>query len=305
MSFKDSIPAGFKTPTALPGDAAQNEAWQRANRDWWEKHPMRYDWRSDLGVAEFSKGFYDEIDRRFFGEARKYLPWDSVPFDPLIDFAALGKQDVLEIGVGSGSHAGLLAARARSYTGIDITEYAVRSTSRRLECFGLKGTILRMDAEKMDFPDGSFDFIWTWGVIHHSANTGRILEEMRRVLRPGGTATVMVYHRSWWNYLILAGLCHGVIRGRLLRGEALHEIQQKATDGAIARHYTRREWNDLVRPWFRPETIVLGSKPELFPLPASRIKSVLMDATPDAVTRFFLNWLGWGTFLVSRLYRET
>ena len=59
-----------------------------------------------------------------------------------------------------------------------------------------------MDAEQLQFPDSSFDLIWTWAVIHHSSNTRRILEEMRRVLRPGGKAIVMVYHRTFWEYYV-------------------------------------------------------------------------------------------------------
>ena len=37
-------------------------------------------------------------------------------------------------------------------------------------------------------------------MIHHSADTTRILKEMHRVLRAGGQAVLMVHYRSWWNY---------------------------------------------------------------------------------------------------------
>jgi Methyltransferase domain len=79
-----------------------------------------------------------------------------------------------------GTHAQLIAKHARSYVGIDLTEYAVAATRRRLEIAGLPGTVLQMDAEKMEFADRRFDLIWTWGVIHHSSSTERILTEMRR-----------------------------------------------------------------------------------------------------------------------------
>ena len=61
-------------------------------------------------------------------------------------------------------------------------------TSRRLKLFNIPGKVLQMDAEDMNFADYSFDFIWSWGVIHHSADTRRVLQEMHRVLRRGGTA---------------------------------------------------------------------------------------------------------------------
>ena len=142
---------------------------------------MRYDWRYPVKAEKFSREFYEEIDRRFFGDAER-LPARKRPFDQIIPFDILPNLDVLEIGVGNGSHAQLLAPHCGNYTGIDITEYAATSTSKRFEIFGLKGAIRRMDAEAMEFPDRFFDFIWTWGVIHHSANTAQVLSEMHRVL---------------------------------------------------------------------------------------------------------------------------
>ena len=111
------------------------------------------------------KEFYTEIDRRFFSAVELYAPCKKIPFDWLIDFDSLKTRDVLEIGVGNGSHAQLLAGHARSFTGIDLTEYAVKSTAERMRVFGLAGTVLRMDAEQMQFPDSSFDFVLTSSVV--------------------------------------------------------------------------------------------------------------------------------------------
>ena len=61
---------------------------------------MRYDWRRTIPYDEFSRPFYEEIDRRFFLKVGEYMPWKSVPFDNLIDFGQLASKSVLEIGVG-------------------------------------------------------------------------------------------------------------------------------------------------------------------------------------------------------------
>jgi SAM-dependent methyltransferase len=217
MDTNQKLPPGFSTPTALPDGDKQGE-WQQQNRSWWESNPMRYDWGGKIPAAEFSHEFYEEIDRRFFFDSSRYMPPHERPFDEIIPFESLNNRDVLEIGVGNGSHAQLLAPHCQSYTGIDLTEYAVKSTSKRFEAFGLEGTIRQMDAEKLDFPDGSFDFIWTRGVIHHSANTGQILAEMNRVLRPGGTATIMVYHRSFLYHYITTGLFREFYRVAFSKG---------------------------------------------------------------------------------------
>lgn len=264
---------------------------------------MRYDWNDAVGCPEFSQEFYAEIDRRFFSSAREFMPWRALPFDALIDFGALKYQDVLEIGVGNGSHAALLASNARSFTGIDLTDYAVTSTSARLAQAGLPANILRMDAERMRFPDDSFDFVWSWGVIHHSSDTSQVLREIARVLRPGGRAVTMVYHRSLWGYYFLGAFAHGIVRRGFRASKSLHEVVQSETDGAIARYYSRKDWRLLASRFLDVNSIkIFGSKLELIPLPAGEFKRGLARALPNPVGRFFTNTCCLGTFLVSEMH---
>lgn len=303
--FENGMAQGMADPTQLPTDPSQAQQWQRANRSWWEGHPMRYDWTDSVGKDEFSREFFQEIDERFLKPAGEFLPYKKIPFDSLIDFEALKDKDVLEIGVGNGSHAALLAAHARSFTGIDLTDYATRSTGARFKLFGLNGTIRQMDAEKMDFPDGSFDFIWSWGVIHHSSNTRRIVEQMHRVLRPGGKAVVMVYNRSAYLYWFCSTFIYGVLRGRLFKYKSLNAVLQSTTDGALARYYKGSEWRKMVGDLFdcKP-TLVSGNKPEFLPIPGSGLKRLLLKLTPNLASRFFLNTLRQGSFLIAEMTRK-
>jgi ubiquinone/menaquinone biosynthesis C-methylase UbiE len=303
MKELEELPKGFSRPTALPANPREQQGWQTANRSWWESHPMRYDWKDGIQYKEFSEEFYTEIDRRFFGAVELYAPCKRIPFDWLIDFDSLKTKDVLEIGVGNGSHAQLLAEHAKSFTGIDLTEYAVKSTAERMRVFGLEGTVQQMDAEQMQFPDSSFDLIWTWGVIHHSANTRKILEEMRRVLRPGGEALVMVYHRTFWEYYV-QGAMLAIVSGHF-KPAAVHASIQRRTDGAIARYYKRSEWEELVSDLFVVEDVrVYGKKTELVPLPAGKFKDLLVGMVPNSFSRFLTNKCRWGSFLVTRLRKE-
>ena len=112
---------------------------------------MRYDWNHTLGGAEFSREFYQEIDRRFFFDASRYMPPRERPFDALIPFDKLPHWDVLEIGVGNGSHAQLIAPKARTYTGIDLTQYASSSTRRRFKIFDVKGENVRWTPKRWIF----------------------------------------------------------------------------------------------------------------------------------------------------------
>jgi ubiquinone/menaquinone biosynthesis C-methylase UbiE len=214
--------------------------------------------------------------------------------------------------VGNGSHAELISAYAGSYTGIDLTDYAVHSTTTRLEHAHKRDShsrastkVVRMDAESMDFAAEVFDLVWSWGVIHHSANTRKILEEIHRVLRPGGTAITMVYHRSFWNYYIFAGLLAGLGRGTMLQKPSFHYARQKMIDGALARYYSIAEWRALVSDLFTVDDVrIYGSKAELIPLPTGKLKTAVKAMVPDRASRFFTNSCRMGMFLVSVLRKQ-
>jgi len=300
---KHDLPEDYSSPTALPGESRRAD-WQHRNRSWWEANPMRYDWRDSLAVEEFSEAFYAEIDRRFFEDAARYLPPASRPFDRLMPFEQMASWSVLEIGVGSGSHAELLAGACRSYTGIDLTSYATASTRKRFDLRDVSGQIIRMDAEQMGFADQAFDYIWSWGVIHHSADTSLVLREMHRVLKPGGRATVMVYHRSWLYSYFYAGFLRGVLMGGFLK-HTLHELLQLNTDGAIARFYRPEEWQQLVeRCGFRIEAqSIKGQKSEVLLLPAGPLKNIAMSLAPDRLTQFVTNTCRQGSFLITDLVK--
>ena len=296
---------GFAAPTQLPRDEAEREDWQAANRAWWQATPMRYDWREAIPHEPGSKAYFQEIDRRFFSSAQKALPGCQRPFDILIPFEELADKDVLEIGVGQGSHAQLIAPFCKSFTGIDLTPIAAEVTAKRLQVFGLPGSILQMDAEEMAFPAERFDYIWSWGVIHHSADTLRILREMRRVLRPNGVATVMVYHRSWWNYYLVSGLLRGLLQGKLRDQGNIHSVCQSGTDGAIARHYTAREWLNCCRGLFNVDWIrIYGLKTDIIPLPYGRLKNGVERLLPNSVAQLLIHKFRLGSFLVAQMRKS-
>ena len=117
---------------------------------------------------------------------------------------------VLEIGVGLGAdHQGYAQSGADLY-GIDLTERAVEHTQRRLATFGLSSQLAVGDAEQLDFPDEYFERVYSWGVLHHSPDTPKAVAEVRRVLKQGGVAKVMIYHKwsmvglmLWIRYALL------------------------------------------------------------------------------------------------------
>ncbi len=295
---------GFAAPSQLPGSDEMTEEWQNANKSWWERSPMRYDWRKAITYAEGTKEYFDQVDSRFLESVRHYLPWHRYPFEQLIPYDELHNLDVLEIGVGQGTHAQLIAPHCKSFVGIDLTEKASKATRSRLELAGIGGRVHQMDAEMMTFPDRSFDFIWSWGVIHHSSNTGNVLREMARVLRPGGRASVMVYYRSPLQYYFFTGIGRGLLKREFWSVGGLHRINQAATDGALARFFSTAEFLKLLEGLFVVEDVmVTGQKSDAVPLPHGRLKSFLVQRIADRFTRFATDTLRLGTFLIVNMKR--
>lgn len=131
----------------------------------------------------------------------------------IVDFARFDEtksKRVLEIGVGLGADHQMFAAAGSELYGIDITERAVEHTARRLRALGLSSQLTVGDAESLDFPDEYFDRVYSWGVLHHSPDTSKAVSEVWRVLKRGGAASVMIYHKwslvgfmLWIRYALL------------------------------------------------------------------------------------------------------
>jgi ubiquinone/menaquinone biosynthesis C-methylase UbiE len=113
------------------------------------------------------------------------------------DFNLLKGLNVLEVGFGLGSDAVLLAKSSKNYFGTDLSEVSYEVTSRRLKLYGLENTNLKVGSStNLDYEDSFFDFVYSWGVIHHSGNLKKSLEEIYRVLKNGGRSKIMVYNKD-------------------------------------------------------------------------------------------------------------
>jgi SAM-dependent methyltransferase len=214
--------------------------------------------------------------RRFYElvEDHRYTKEWHIP--AAAGFAQSSNLDVLEIGCGLGTDGAQFAKAGANYTGIDLTEAAVSLAKRRFELFQLPGTFRIADAERLDFPNHSFDLVYSHGVLHHTPDTTAAVREIHRVLRPGGKAVVMLYHRDSYNYRINISMLRragvqllrwnaGVKLVHRLTGEAEENLREHArqlqtrnsdeflsrnTDGAsnpLARVYSRAEARALFK----------------------------------------------------------
>lgn len=177
------------------------------------KSQVKEHWENETCGIRYAQG----TDRdRYFKEI-SVARYRLEPYIPAFaDFKSARSKSVLEIGVGAGADFQNWCLHAAHATGVDLTEAGISLTEERLQLLSIpaeKYTLRTADAENLPFEDNSFDFVYSWGVLHHSPNTERAFQEALRVLKPGGSLRAMVYHvPSWTGWMLY--LQHGAMKGK-------------------------------------------------------------------------------------------
>jgi len=264
---------------------------QEQVREWWNRNPMSYDVDDPIPYEEGSQEYFREIDRRIFHPRYMRLTADATGrvFGRYVDFDALARKDVLEVGCGSGIAAQMLAEAGATLTAVDLTPWAVETTRARLDAFGLDAEVFEADGEALPFDDASFDLVFSWGVIHHSSDMDRALRELVRVCRPGGTLVLMVYHRRSLFYATYKAFQRFLPLARRL-GLHFEGARAGETEGLIARHFTIDELRAKLEAGGLRDVRIepYGQDAELLPLPR-RLRLPVTERLPqgpkDAVLR--------------------
>ena len=160
-------------------------------RSYWNTHIH------DLDISRQppgSRGFFDDLDRYHFEKLHHLLR--------LVDFDGYRGRSVLDVGCGAGVDLARFAKGGAIVTGVDVAGSAIDLARANFAQQGLAGRFEVANGEQLPFGDSTFDLVFAHGVVQYTANPRRLVEECRRVLKPGGEAIFQVYNRvSWLNGL--------------------------------------------------------------------------------------------------------
>lgn len=216
-----------------------------------EKARAREQWGQDPCGAEYerehelgTKEFFDSVERYRYEE---YAPW----MPRLMEFAKFRDARLLEVGCGMGTDLLQFARGGARCVGVDLTPRSIEITRHRFNLYGADGDFMISDGERLPFADESFDVVYSNGVLHHTPDTEGAISEVHRVLRSGGTAKIMLYHRNSLNYWLEIVARRGLLGGEFLRGRSAEEIMSRVIEFSahearpLVKVYSRREASRL------------------------------------------------------------
>ena len=248
--------------------AANDSSLITAISTYWDEHIH------DLEIATHSIGtveFFQELDEYRFDKLR-YLP-------QVVDFAAYKGKHVLEVGCGVGIDLARFAKAGAQVAGVDLSATAVHLAQQNFQQQGLATDFCVMNGEALQLADNSFDVVYAHGVLQYTANPQQMVNELHRVLRPGGQAIFMVYNTYSWLMAL----------SKLMQVELEHE------DAPVIRTFSSKEFKQMLRPFAKVQII-----PERFPVPTRLhhgLKATLYNkvfvGTFNVLPRAWVRPFGW------------
>jgi ubiquinone/menaquinone biosynthesis C-methylase UbiE len=234
-------------PPATLNDRNKQRTW-----DQWGANPCGAHVARDQVFG--SREYFDAIENYRYGID---APW----IKRAVGFEDYAGKFVLEVGFGTGTDLLQFARAGAIVTGVDLTPRSIEIARRRFQIYGLDAELINGDAENLSFPNQSFDIVYSFGVLHHTPNTSQAILEIRRVLKPGGKAIVMLYHRASLYYFGSIILKHGLLHGELAtasRGEIMsRHVEYSETGGRpLVKAYTRSQARRLFQDFERCEISV-------------------------------------------------
>ena len=178
------------------GRVTTGDAYKEHVQDQWNNNPVgtHYAKTTEPHTLEW----FQEVEAHRYGVYARWMP-------ALMEFDRHAGQEVLEIGGGIGTDLSQFARHGARVTDLDLSAGHLALAQENFERRGLQGRFVHHDAESLPFADGSFDVVYSNGVLHHTPNTRHVVGEIRRVLKPGGMAIVMMYAEHsihYWRELV-------------------------------------------------------------------------------------------------------
>ena len=230
-------------------------------QSFWDNHPLFE------GESNFKPG-----TKEFFDEHRHVYIQDCFAgtIDPRL-FPDETHELILYLGCGTGfwTIEFQLTANYSTIISADLSFNSLEIANKRTRIYKCRTRFIQANAERLPFRTGVFDFINCQGVIHHTPNTEKCIEEIGRVLKPGGFCIISVYYRNfllrhwkkfrWLGQLLLRIGAEFKGRGResIFTEKNADEIVRlyDGSSNPLGKAYSKQHFLDMVSPYLEVQDL--------------------------------------------------
>jgi SAM-dependent methyltransferase len=212
-------------------------------RDSPSQHDVRAYWDAhihDLEVTRHppgSAGFFADLEQYHF-EKLHHLP-------RLVPFETYSGRRVLEVGCGAGTDLIRFARHGANVTGVDLSPASIALAVQNFAIEKRPAKLSVADGQVLPFRGATFDLVYAHGVVQYTSDDRALVDECRRVLKPGGLAVFQVYNRiSWLNAL-----------------SRVTKVDLEHADAPVLKKYSIGEFRSLLSGFSRVRIV-----PERFPV---------------------------------------
>lgn len=218
-----------------------SERYKENTRKHWNANPCE---AHEPGSAmQMTKEYFDELTLKRY-EDQKWLLEEIHTLD------VKGKK-VLEIGYGMGTDHLELSKMGGDMYGISITPGDKKIVDERFKLYGKHTETTVADAEDLPYASDFFDFVYSFGVLHHTPNFEKSVSEIYRVLKKDGECFIAVYNKNsmffWWSVFLWTWILNGSFRKYSLQ-ERLSLIEYPNDDpNLVVKLYTKKQLKRIMK----------------------------------------------------------
>lgn len=235
--------------------------------------------------------YFEQVEK----ERYKQQNWQHEYFD----YNGFANKKILEIGVGHGTDNLQFAKGGAICHAIDITQKHVDLAKRNFELRNYNIEIKTSDATQIAYPDNYFDCVYSFGVLHHIPEMDKCIAEINRVLKPGGTFYMALYHKWSLFHLFSKILDQGILQGEILKigYKGILATIEKGADGKIIKPYVKLySINDVKK--------LLYSNWDIIDISVYQLEGEHLNRFAKLLPKFLINKLSqkknrWGWYVAS------
>lgn len=274
---------------------------------WWNDNPFsfgvganKYDQVGTIPLGEMDIAYFGEIERRFRKHSNGGAQEKGAPiFSNLMDYEWLQGKKVLEIAIGSGfALVGFIRQGVTNVTGIDITDFSIKSARKNLDLRNMDATLLKMDAQDMQFEDNTFDYVFAWGMYMHIPDTQKAINETYRVIKSGGKVMTYMYNRDSWAFWFNTILIKGILLGGFIKYKFdIVKLTSRYADGStmggnpLTKFYSKKQTKEMFKKAgftnVQSVPFVLPNEPDHWPFRKFPVFKYLL---PKSVKKHLARW---------------